>query len=493
MAKSSGKVSQAEKMLRDDIAGLALDPLGFVNYAFPWGCEGELENHAGPREWQRTILRDIRDHIQNPETRCIPLQIAVASGHGIGKSCLISMVMDWGMSTCPDCRIVVTANTDSQLRTKTWPEVKKWFRLSVNSHWFEPTATAVFVKDPEHKDWRADAIPWSENNTEAFAGLHNQGKMIIVIMDEASAVSDKIWEVIMGALTDENTIIIFLAFGNPTRATGAFRECFRKNKHRWKTYQIDSRTVEGTNKAEIQKWVDDNGEDSDFIKVRVRGIFPSQSAKQFISEADVDKAYGKHLRKEQYSWAPRILTIDPAWEGDDDLVIALRQGLAFKILRVIPKNDNDVQMANLLAQLEDQFHCDAVFVDGGYGTGIVSAGRTMGRDWTLVWFGEASTSPGYLNKRSEMWGLMRDWLKAGGAIPPDPFLRDDLLGPETIARLDGKIQLEPKSAMKKRGLNSPNRADALCLSFAFPVSAKSLHHSEQQRQAKTDYDPLGDA
>jgi hypothetical protein len=239
---------------------------------------------------------------------------------------------------------VVTANTESQLRTKTWPEVKKWIRLGVNTHWFEPTATAVYVRDPLHKDWRADATAWSENNTEAFAGLHNQGKRIIVIMDEASAVSDKIWEVIKGALTDANTEIIFLAYGNPTRSEGSFRECFRRFKARWFTMQIDSREVEGTNRAEIDKWIEDYGLDSDFVKVRVRGLFPSLTAKQFISEVDVDAAYGRHLKPEQYRFAPKIMTCDPAWQGDDMLEIGLRQGLKFKLLRTIPFNDNDIHI-----------------------------------------------------------------------------------------------------------------------------------------------------
>ena len=485
------KTSPHEKLLRSDIAEYTLDPLGFARYVYRWG-EGELKSHPGPRAWQADILGTIRDHLKNPTTRFQPLQIAVASGHGIGKSCCIAMIMCWGLSTCEDCRIVVTANTEPQLRTKTWPEVKKWFRLAINGHWFKPTATAVFVLDAKHTDWRADALAWSENNTEAFAGLHNQGKRIIVIMDEASSVSDKIWEVIKGTLTDIDTEIISIAFGNPTMSTGAFRECFRKNAKRWITRQIDSRDVVGTNKTEIQNWIDDYGIDSDFVKVRVRGIFPSQSFKQFISEADIDKAFGRNLRKDQYEWAPKIITCDPAWEGDDELVIGIRQGLYFQVLKIMPKNDNDVWVANLLAQLEDEHKADAVFIDGGYGTGIYSVGHSLGRPWKLVWFGEASGNPGYLNKRAEMWGLMRDWLKAGGAIPEDMVLREDLLGPEAVPRSDGKIQLEGKDTMKRRGLNSPNRADALCLSFAYPVQAKQgvYQRSAGQSQTTHDYDPL---
>jgi hypothetical protein len=124
----------------------------------------------------------------------------------------------------PDTRVVVTTNTDLQLRIQTWPEVTKWHRLTINRDWFKATATAVFSAEPERERlWRADAIPWSVETTEAFAGLHNKGRRVILIFDEAPAISDKIWEVSEGALTDGETEIIWLAFGNPTRNSGRFR------------------------------------------------------------------------------------------------------------------------------------------------------------------------------------------------------------------------------------------------------------------------------
>lgn len=483
--------SRLEDQLIDDIAGFSADPAGFVAYAYPWG-EGELEGEAGLRKWQSEVFGYIGSQLKNPATRFQPIQVAVSSGHGIGKSATIGMLSHWALSTCEDCKIVYTANTDTQLRTKTSPEIGKWFRLGINAHWFKPTATAVHSTDQKHeKTWRADAVPWSENNTEAFAGLHNKKKRIVVIYDEASSIADKVWEVTEGALTDEETEIIWIAFGNPTRNTGRFKDCFGRLKHRWKTWQIDARDVEGTNKEQLQKWLEDHGEDSDFFKVRVRGMFPSSSFKQFISTDDVDAAYGKHLRPEQYNWAPKILTCDPAWEGDDELVFGLRQGLSFQILATMPKNDNDVLVANKLAHLEDEHQADAVFVDGGYGTGIVSVGRTLGRTWTLVWFAEQSNDKGCLNKRAEMWKSGRDWLKAGGAIPKDPVLHSDLIGPETVPRIDGKIQLEAKKDMKARGQPSPNRADTLMLSFAHPVKAKvRIGSRPAEGRVQNDYDPL---
>lgn len=476
-------------------AACRYDPLAWSLFAWDWG-HGALEAYDGPREWQADIFRVIRDHLANPETRFEPLQIAVASGHGIGKSASMGMLSNWAMSCYADAKIVTTANTDGQLRTKTAPEIGKWFRTSITAHWFDVQSQSIKSRDKQHvNDWRQDFIPWSEHNTEAFAGLHNVGRIIILEFDEASKIHDKVWEVAEGALTDENTVIIWIVYGNPTRNSGRFRECFRKFRHRWVQRQIDSRTVPGTNKKKIQQWLEDHGEDSDFFKIRVRGQFPSQSALQFISGDDVDAARSRHLRPEQFNFAPKIIGVDPAWTGDDPLEIMLRQGLYSKSLATLPKNDNDVEVANLIARLEDEHQADAVFVDAGYGTGIVSAGTVMGRSWQLVWFGGKATDPGYVNKRSEIWGLKKKWYKEGGAIDPkDEDLYQDEIGPETVPRLDGKILLESKQDMKERGLPSPNKGDALALTFAQPVVKKD----RSQRSAAVgaplmdeDYNPFG--
>src|SRR5271170_1092427 len=304
-----------ELALAEDMGDLSWNPTGFVRYAYPWR-ENELIESPGAREWQKTILDAIGAHLKDKTTRHIPLRMAVASGHGIGKSALVSMIIDWAMSTCEDCKVIVTANTGTQLSTKTVPEAHKWFRLSINSHWWDMKATSITVKDDAHKQlWRTDMVPWSEYNTEAFAGLHNKGKRIVLIFDEASAISDRIWEVAEGALTDENTEIIWLAFGNPTQNTGRFRECFGRFKHRWKTFQIDSRNVDGTNKEQIAKWIEDYGEDSDFVRVRVRGEFPRAGSSQFIASDVVASA--RKYRATAYEGLPKILSVDVARFGDD--------------------------------------------------------------------------------------------------------------------------------------------------------------------------------
>lgn len=480
-----------EQQLVEDIASFTHDPHGYALYAFPWGEEGtELHDSTGPRQWQGEAFDEIGAHLQNPETRHQPLLISRASGHGIGKSAWISMLVKWGMDTCEDCKVVVTANTENQLRTKTWPEIAKWQRLSITNDWFNCTATAIYANDPAHaKSWRADAVPWSENNTEAFAGLHNKGKRIILIFDEASNIADLVWEVAEGALTDEGTEIIWVAFGNPTRNMGRFRECFRKFRHRWKGKQIDSRTVEGTNKEQIAKWEQDNGEDSDFFKVRVRGVFPDASETQFIPTGLTDAALARVVTERDVAHAPTIIGVDPAYSGADDAVIYMRRGLHTKLLWRGSKTTDDLIMAKRIADYEDQYQADAVFIDFGYGTGINSVGTGWGRAWTLVPFGSASSDPQMLNKRGEMYNNAKTWLKLGGALD-ERETAEDLSAAEYKVRTDGKIVLEPKEQIKDRLGRSPGCGDAFVLTFAYPVT-KRQHAlpGEKRGAAVTDYDP----
>ena len=475
-----------QEILASDLALLSKDPYKFVLYAFPWG-EDELKNDTGPDQWQKEILCAIRDGLLTIEEA---IRIAVASGHGIGKSTLVSWVILWAISTKVDTRGVVTANTDTQLRTKTWPELAKWFHLFIAKEFFNLTATAIYSSDPEHeKTWRIDAVPWSVTNTEAFAGLHNKGKRILLVMDEASAVHDKVWEVSEGALTDENTEIIWCAFGNPTRNLGRFRECFRKFRHRWTTKQVDSSTVKHTNKSQIKQWLEDFGFDSDFYKIRVRGEFPSSSSRQFIPGNLIDEARNKKLNPMHFTFAPVIIGVDPAWSGEDEIAIYLRQGLFSKLLGVYRNVENDMIMAGYVAQFEDQYKADAVFIDLGYGTGIASAGKQMGRHWQLISFAMSSGDAGFKNKRAEMWGLIKKWLQDGGCLPDDPVICDELASPEYEVLLSGEILLESKKAMKLRGVPSPNRADALALTFAFPVLKKNRDFVKKEF-TKRDYDPF---
>jgi|HubBroStandDraft_6_1064221.scaffolds.fasta_scaffold36430_4 hypothetical protein len=465
---------EAEGILADDIAALSHNPLGFVMYAFPWG-EGALEGSAGPRVWQRETLQVIGEHLQNPATRNQPLLLAIASGHDIGKTALISMIINWGMSTCEDCKIVVTASTAGQLDTKTVPEVQKWIRMAANSHWWDVFATSIRVKDPNRESqWRTDFIPWSIQRADAFQGLHNLRKRIIVIFDEASGIAPKIYEATQGVLLDEDTEILWIAFGNPTQNSGPFADIFGKNKHRWKTRHIDSRKVEGTNKEQIQRWIEDYGEDSDFVRVRVRGEFPRAASNQFIPSDIVAEC--RKYKAQGWEQFPKILGVDVARFGDDQTVLFLRQGRRTCVL-LKTRGLSTAQVTDRVIDFIEREEIDAVVVDSdGIGAPVYDqlVARGYSRKCHEFHGGQpANDRNAYFNRRAEIWGLLRDALKAGLEIPDDPELESDLTGPQYGFSSGQQVQLEKKDDMKKRGLASPDMGDALAMTFAIRLAART--------------------
>lgn len=456
------------------------DPLRFVLFFFPWGePDGELADAEGPEPWQVEVLTMIRDGLLTVNEA---IRIAVASGHGVGKSAMVAWIILWAIATLEDTRGVVTANTENQLKTKTWAELAKWFRLFLAKDMFKMTATAIFAADPEHeKTWRIDMVPWSEHNTEAFAGLHNLRKRILVVFDEGSAIPDVIWETTEGALTDKDTQILWLVCGNPTRNTGRFRECWSKFKHRWKQMQVDARKVSvNTNKRQHAEWVEDYGEDSDFVRIRVRGEFPRAGSLQFISSDLVAEA----SRREALPFLhdALVLGVDVARFGDDASVIYIRKGRDGRTHPpIILRGVDTMTLAGKVSELYGALHANAVFVDGGgVGGGVVDRLRQLSVPVWDIQFGAKSDRPigdesiRFANKRCEMWGHMKEWLK-GGAIGDvragDHSLADEISSLEYAYNSRDEIQLEKKVDLKKRMGFSPDLADALALTFAYPVQA----------------------
>lgn len=447
------------------------------------------------KRWIKAIER-----VDDTETVCIqvraPDQLFLTKDYIVThNSAFVGQMIMWALSTCVDTRIVVTANTEPQLRTKTFPEISKWAALAINADWFKMTATALYSTDDEHtRTWRTDAITWSENNTEAFAGLHNQGKRIVVIFDEASSISDKVWEVTEGALTDENTEIIWLVFGNPTRNSGRFRQCFSKYKHLWHTRQIDSSTVEGTNKVQIQKWVDTFGEDSDFVRVRVKGKFPRASSMQLI---DSDIVHEAQKREPRYLPSnPLIMALDIARGGADNCVIRFRRGKDAQSYPVIEIPGALVKDSMLLvAKVVDVINLnkpDILFYDGtGVGGPVGDRIKQLGHKVMEVQFGAKSPNPKQANFRAYMWQAMKDWLHEGGAIDESQALETDLTSVEYAHNKADQLILESKETMKARGLASPDHGDALAMTFAYPVPEKDeLEYTENVGQTIHEYDPF---
>jgi len=372
--------------LAETLGQYRFDALGYVMFAFPWGKPGtSLADDSGPEPWQRDILEKLGKSLLSADDEASEgleaVRVAVASGHGIGKSALVAWIVLWALSTLSDTRGIVTANTEGQLRTKTWPELAKWLALCANRHWFTYTATSLHSARPgRDKTWRVDAITWSENNTEAIAGLHNKGKRAFALFDEASAIPEGVWETVEGALTDAGTELFWAAFGNPTRTSGRFRECFAGGRfaHRWSPQQIDSRSVSMTNKAQIATWVKDYGEDSDFVRVRVRGVFPRAGTLQFIDSERIADAIARQLEPDPA--APLIMGVDIARQGADHSVIRFRRGLDARSIPAVKFRIPDLmQVASRVMEQVNSHSPDAVFLDGtGIGWGVVDRLNQLG-------------------------------------------------------------------------------------------------------------------
>jgi hypothetical protein len=447
--------------LQEACVRYADDPEGFTRYFYDWG-HGVLSDWKGPDWWHIEVFQAIKTYLAGPSD--MPLCIAVASGHGAAKTAFVAWIIDWFMSCRAHPQVVCTANTETQLNTKTWRELAKWHKLSANRSWFEWTATSFYLKsDPE--TWKANAIPWSENNTEAFAGTHEEN--VLVVFDEASKISDKIWEVTDGVFTTKKNI--WLVFGNGTRNVGRFYECFNKYKSQWRTWTIDSRTCQAANKEYLQKLVEQyGGEDTDQSRVRVRGLFPKTATRQLISTAAVEKC--QEHQAEAYEHLPKVMGVDIARFGENSSTICIRQGRKVFDIEVLPKQDL-MQTAHYVAEVMKRERPIQTFVDGsGIGAGVVDRLRQLNFAVVDVNGGNSSLNPRFLNKRVEMWWEMKEAIDGLLELPKDAKLKEELTCVEYDYTDKGRIRLDRKSDIMEDYGFSPDRADALAMTYAYPVA-----------------------
>ena len=386
-------MSDVNGELMDIIAGFHDDPVGYINYVFPWGEEGTpLEQYDGLRDWQLEFFTDLGEQIKergfdgiNPAE---PIQFSTSSGHGIGKSACTAMLIKFIHDTRPFSKGVVTANTSDQLKTKTWAELGKWHNMSITKDWsaYNSGKGNMNLRNIENPEtWRVDAQTSKDENSESFAGLHAANSTPFYIFDEASAVAESIYEVANGGLTDGEPM--WFLFGNPTRNSGYFHSTHNKFKHRWTTRTIDSRDVEGTNNGLFAKWIEDFGEDSDFVRVRVRGLFPRSGSTQFISTDFIEGAINRDGYPDKTD--PLIIGVDVARQGDDQSVIYFRRGRDARTTEPLKLRLSDtMDLVGVVSQVLSGAHPvtnravpQACFIDGcGVGGGVVDRLRQLGFD-----------------------------------------------------------------------------------------------------------------
>lgn len=475
---------------------LAEDLEKFVMFVFPWGKEGTpLQSFKEPRSWQRDELIRVTEHIKRNKALILAgkspevYQSATASGRGVGKSALTAWINLWMMSCVLGSTCIVTANTESQLKTRTWAELGKWHTLALNSHWFEKTALSLkpaeWFEYSLKKQLKIDtgyyysqAQLWSEEKPDAFAGVHNHNG-ILVIFDEASGIPKPIWTVTEGFFTEPVLHRYMFCFSNPRRNTGEFYECFHKSRNYWYRRNLDSRDVEGTDIAKLQQIVDKHGEDSDEARIEVKGEFPRQGDRQFISRDIIDGAIEREIQTDVH--AGLIMGVDIARFGDDTTVIRFRCGRDARTVPAIKlKGKDNMEVANECAFWIEEYKPDAVCIDAGNGTGVIDRLREMGYSVKEIWFGARAENEEWADTRTELWARMREWLP-GASIDDDQDLKDDLAGPQYEFNKHDKIKLEAKEKMKKRGVASPDNGDALAVTFAVHVARTDIPISRKRR------------
>lgn len=474
---------ETDLQLADDLSRFYGDPLGFVQYAYPWGEQGPLVHETGPDEWQTEFLRDVGREVLargfDGVKAVKPLRFTTASGHGIGKSTLVAWLVDWIMSTRPYSQGTITANTFIQLQTKTWAAVQYWTQLCITAGWFRVVGNRMYHRTYPAK-WFCSAQSSRPELSEGFAGQHAANSTSFYIFDEASAIDDKIYDVAEGGLVDGESMIFL--FANATRNSGRFHKVtFGNARPLWNHRSIDSRTSARTNKELIAEWINDYGEDSDFVRVRVRGLPPLASELQFIDVARVLAA--QHRQRETLPDEPLVAGCDITGGGEAWNVVRFRRGLNARPGPDVPApirlpseiGTREVmisKLADVMSRRAPAERVSMLFIDSAFGAPIVERLNLLGFDNVVeVNFGEVRTPDHHFhNMRSYMWNQMKEWLASGAIDRNDEKLEVDLTAPGYGHTKSNQLVLETKEKMQKRGVAPVDDADALALTFAQPVA-----------------------
>lgn len=326
------------------------------------------------------------------------------------------------------------------------------------------------------------------DNPDAMRGLRVDGAVI----DEVAQIKPEVWiDIIQPALSDRLGWAMFI--GTPA-GINLFSEIYYKAEHLddWHAARYTVYDTHAIAAAEVERLKRDMSETS-FAREYLCD-FSAAGDDQLISLSDCEEAARRVYTDKDVLDAPKILGVDPARFGDDRSVIFKRQGLQAFTPLVYRGIDNMDLAARVAAQIE-QWQPDAVFIDSGAGAGVIDRLRQLGYDVTEVPFGGKATMPSlFVNRRAEMWWGMKEWLDLGGAIPNDNALKQELATPIYWFDSAGRKVLEPKDEIKKRlqGGGSPDMADALALTFAYPVKKRpviDIYDRGKSKNGAKEYNP----
>lgn len=326
------------------------------------------------------------------------------------------------------------------------------------------------------------------DNPDAMRGLRVDG----VVIDEVAQIKPEVWnDIVQPALSDRMGWAVFI--GTPS-GINLFSELYHRAKelNGWTAARYTVYDTESLHPDEVERLRRDMAETS-FAREYLCD-FSAAGDDQLISLADAELASQRIYQKTDVDHAPVILGVDPARFGDDRSVVFRRQGRqAFK--PVVYRGIDNMDLASRVANLIEEHDPDAVFIDAGAGSGVIDRLRQLDYGVIEVPFGGKAVKPElHINRRTEMWWEMKEWIELGGAIPNDNILKQELATPIYWYDSAGRRVLESKDLIKKRlqGAGSPDLADALALTFAHPVAKqepKDIYIKAQERAVKKDHDP----
>lgn len=445
------------------------DPFAFLEDMLDMNCD----------DWQGEVASDVAKHAK----------VAVKSGQGVGKTALEAGLIIWFLVCRPYSKVIATAPTMQQLYDVLWAEIAKWLDSSKVKNLLTWTKTKVYMVEDSER-WFATAK--TATKPENMQGFHEDHMLIVV--DEASGVADPIMEAILGTLTGFDNKLLLM--GNPNRIEGVFFDAFNKDRDKFRTHTVSSRNSKRTSRDNIIMLESKYGKDSDVVRVRIDGQFPKGALDSFISLETVELACSKENRiKQQDIDAAQILHIgvDVARFGDDKTVITPRISAKVFEFRKYTKKSTMETAGNVIKCCRDymsQFphikRCLIKVDDSGVGGGVTDRLNEVIREEKLPYTvipvnnGDSATDGYYFNLGAQIWGNIKELLENNISnnlqgkqdvqieLPHDEEMIKQLSVRKYHMTSKGKIQLESKEDMKKRGLGSPDTADSLSLALYEP-------------------------
>jgi hypothetical protein len=420
------------------------DPIGFV--------ENVLE--AKPLPWQKDFLQAIA----RKERR-----ISVRAGHGVGKSTACSWALIWHMTTRFPQKSVVTAPTSAQLFDALYSELKAWINKlpPVLRESYEVFSDRIVLKGAPESSF-ISARTSSSERPEALAGVHSEH--VLLVVDEASAVPEAVFEAAAGSMSGHSASTILIS--NPTRNSGLFYKTHHDLASDWCRMHVSCLNIPLVSADFVSQIKATYGAESNAFRIRVLGEFALADDDTLIPAELVDGAISRDISIN--SSEPLVFGLDVARFGSDRTALVKRKGNV--VIEVKSWGGLDtMQVVGAIVNEAKLDRPDEICVDTiGLGSGVADRLRELGMNVRDVNVAESSAMNPNANKlRDELWLAVKEWLATKSVkLPADDQLRHELVAPRYTFTSSGKVQVESKDSMRKRGMRSPDLADALCLSFA---------------------------